>query len=163
MKKINKPLEVPRMEQERMFGFWCEGGRNYAKTARHFNRAITTLRRIAEAQQWTERAKEIDEKIRKRIDDRIVTNEFSNIRLVRILKKKMAKQLFEKADLEVTVRDFIALLRYEDELMGNLPDSDKDTGDRHYHFNFGDVSDGDQDQIRRNITAAWPVTATNRL
>jgi hypothetical protein len=158
MKKHNKPLEIPRMEQERMFGFWCEGGRNYAKTARHFNRAITTLRKIASLQQWAQRAEEIDEKIRKRIDDRIVTNEFSNIRLVRILKKKMAKQLFEKPDLEVTIRDFIALLRYEDELMGNLSDGDKDAGDRHYHFDFSDVSDAGQDQIRRNITAAWPVT-----
>lgn len=157
----NKPIEIPRAQRERMFGFWCENERNYAKTARHFNRAITTVRRVSDKEEWPQRADDIDKKIRDRIDGRVVANEVSNIRLVRNLKKKMAKQLFDKPDLDVTVRDFIALLRYEDELAGNLPD--REDSDRHYTFNFGDLSDDDRNRIRRELGGLWSTTSANRL
>ena len=158
-----QPKEIPRRTRERMFGFWCEHERNTSATARHFNKAIRTIQRVSAAENWPNRADEIDGKIRKRIDGRIVTNEVSNIRLVRTLKKKMAKELFERPRLDSTVRDFIALCRYEDELVGNLPES-ADGGDRqHLYFDFSSLSDADRDQIRRNLAAAWGFIPDNRL
>ena len=145
-----------------MFGFWCERGRNFAATARHFNRAITTVRKIANLQTWTTRAEEIDGKIRDHTDRKIVKNEISNIRLVRTLKKKLAKELFAQKILDATVKDFIALLRYEDELLENLPNEGESLAPS-YNFNFGDLSDADKSQIRRNVAAAWATPSANRL
>jgi len=119
---------VSHEDAEEMFRLWCQirdqgKGGGYKGVAERFGRDIKTVRRVAAKNNWKDRFRKILLDIQKRTDKKVVQEKVSNIKLARALRDKTLKKLLRKnTELNPSIRDGIEIMRYEDELSGNLPD-----------------------------------------
>lgn len=118
---------VDELESEKMFRRWCQikdagKGGGFKGVAKEFGRDIKTVRRIADKDKWRDRWAKILADIQRDTDRKVTKEEISNLRLVRALRDKVwGKLLKEDTDLEPDVKDALAVIRLEEELIGNLP------------------------------------------
>ena len=126
--KHSRDEYVLDMEAEQMFRLWCQikdkgKGGGFKGVAKQFGRDIKTVRRIAEKDDWRGRYAKIMADVQKHTDRKIVKEEISNLRLVRRLRDKIAtEKLRSNQDIDASVKDFLDVMRYQDELEGNLPE-----------------------------------------
>jgi len=138
-KKARRPIMESRYigaaEANRMFALFCElhgakKGLGFSAIARKFDRARTSVIRTAEEHKWEERYQELQKQVAAEVDKKVVRQEVSNLDIVRNLKKAVINELIQKvkakSSLGVSVRDAIAIVAAEEELLDKMPDTGKD-------------------------------------
>lgn len=126
--KSRKPKTIVIMEKEadEMFRLWCRvrdaGG--CSEVARAFGRSLSTVQRNKKKRDWAKRHDAIRKRVHQNQDTSIVNDEISNLHLVRVITNAAAKRiktrLKEDDKYTPTIHEFVALVRLEEELSGNL-------------------------------------------
>jgi len=114
------------VEKEQYFQEYCHNGFSVQATAEKFNILRQSMDIIARKENWKQRAANLKKELRKRVDKEILASEFSNINIVRKLKKQIMAEIEKKKKLKPTIRDLLAVLQYEDTLLGNMPQNETD-------------------------------------
>lgn len=158
-KKVKTSKPVTATEAENMFRFWMEhrnkGG--YAATAKKFKRAVTTVRRTAEKNNWIKRAEKIQDKITRSNDQDITKKELKNLDAIRKIKTYVIESILKrlkKDDYIPTISEFISLLRYEDDITGGDAVKDNGGGGTHYNFIFNNAKPDERQTIQDNVRKA---------
>jgi len=114
-----------------MFAYYVEvrdsGG--LSAVAKRFNRGRSSVIRASRKYNWETRYHDIQRKVADKVDRTIAKKEIANIDMVRSIKKLVVKKLLEKAkegNFDVNVRDAIAAIGFEEELLEKMPDAGKD-------------------------------------
>ena len=113
-------------ESDEMFRLWCrvrESG-GCSEVARAFGRSLSAIQRHKKKKGWAKRHDAIRARVHKNQDTAIVTDEISNLHLVRVItnatQKRIAKRLEDDESYTPSIHEFVALVRLEEELSGNL-------------------------------------------
>lgn len=119
-------------EANRMFAFFCEvrGSGGMTAIAKQFHRARSSVIRACKKYHWQERREDVERKTVAGLDDKIAAVHVSNIEVVKEIKDIVIKRLREKAKakggMDVSVRDALATINAEEELLDKMPDTGKD-------------------------------------
>jgi hypothetical protein len=120
--------EVTQEQADAMFEMWCKV-QSLTQVAVEFKRSRATVHRIKHRDKWDERYRKIRFNVQKSVDKKAAQSIMSNLDYVTTLKKKLLVEILGKPQVDPTVRDLIALMEYEDKLLGNLPEADSGGAD----------------------------------
>lgn len=115
--------EVTQEQADAMFEMWCKT-QSISQVADQFKRSRSTVHRIKNKDNWHDRYEKVRLSIQKSVDKKAAQAVKSNLDYVTTLKKKLLVEILGKPQVDPTVRDLIALMEYEDKLLGNLPEGD---------------------------------------
>jgi hypothetical protein len=110
---------------DKWFEYWFKHDCNSSAVARRFKVAPCTVWRYVKRLNWNERADKRRTEIRKGMDRKAVSSEISNLELARKCLAKEAKAyLSKKYKAGGNVAFILGLMRYIDEVQGNMPTAD---------------------------------------
>ena len=120
-------------EANQMFDFFCKiyhRTGSVSRVAEHFRRARTSVIRTAKKFKWEERYAEIQRQVITKQDATIAKREIGNLEMVKKLKEGIVKELLEKLrdgiPLGAGIRDALAAISAEEDLLDKMPDTGKD-------------------------------------
>lgn len=128
---MTQQIAATTEQREQWFVWWQQNDHVDLGTAEHFGISRATVAKWRIKNNWAARAKKLDVRLQQAVDTKLHADKFSNIEVVRTLKKVIYEKLIRpgedgKANLlvEPTLRDLIMFLQYEDDLLGMLPKDD---------------------------------------
>ena len=142
--------------EPQIFEFWYSHDYNQRLTAAQFNYSSTTIFRMCKKHGWNERAASMRKKAQQALDRKILSKEISNLTLAkRCLKKEVDAYLHKNHKATGNLQACIALMKYIDEVLGNLPPGDTINQEIHATYNFGALTDDERGTQRRSIAEAF--------
>lgn len=137
-------------DAEAWFKWWYENDRNYKATAKNFKVSPTTVRRHARRRDWVLRAEKIRADVANAHDRKIVKQEVSNVQMAKACLKKEIRQYLDKEHKAVgDINAIVKLMRYIDEVEGNMPNG----GDYRGGSILDEFSPDERESLRKDITA----------
>ena len=146
--------------EPQMFEFWYNHEYSQRLTGRQFNYSTSTVRRLISKHDWDARAAAMRKKAQQALDRKILSKEISNLTLAkRCLKKEVDAYLKKTHKATGNLQACIALMKYIDEVLGNMPPGGNVTNNQENHitYNFGKLTDDERDTQRRSIASAFRV------
>jgi len=117
---IRPGQKIPSDRCEEMFDYYCQT-ESISKVASKFNHSRSSVTRIMKRDNWKDRQIKNRERLQQKHDTKIVQKIASNLELAGAVKKKLLIEILKKeTKLDPSIKDLIAVMRYEDELLGNV-------------------------------------------
>lgn len=150
---------VTDSEREIMFQTWISSGGSIAEVRRKTGRSRDTIYRVKAADNWDQRRVGRARELQRRADLSAINEEVSNLKRARDLLPKVVEKLQQQLankDFLVKVHDAVELMRYVDELGGNLGPTETEGLLAKMRI---DVGDPDEIQrLLRNCLVAFSVS-----
>lgn len=121
---VRKARTISPEKREAMFHSWRLGAHNKADVAKEFKVNYYTVVRIAQADNWPEREKEVVEKARQIANEKTAKHEFDRVAKVReCLKHEIEAYLarVKAGEIQGSLSTIIQAMRYLDEREGIAP------------------------------------------
>jgi hypothetical protein len=144
-KPVKRRGRITPEEEKRLFDLWCElkGDSGYSGVAREGKRALSTIRDLAERENWEERFLKIKKKVQAKSDNDVAKRRADKMKLATGLARSALVGLYEEIQdpafpddpskkLRVlkttpTISDVIRANKYEDEIFEKFPEGGDET------------------------------------
>lgn len=148
-----QPRDITPEMRHKVFEYWVKVDRNVLLTAKHFGHSRTTIHRWAKAENWLARAEKIKENIRAGLDRKIEKDQISNAKLAHAcLQKEVTAYLRKEKIATGNLPNIVMLMRYLDEVEGNMPNGGGANGDNIVNI-WNNLDESQKQAVRANFAA----------